>query len=657
MAIKKEWTVMFYFASDNPLASSIVSQLKALKQAGFHSQVNVIARFDPDIENTPAHIFDVNSVYKLRDETVRAEKLRARKLQPDNRQADAGCDGKGYCYGFGFDDRDADSNGAVSFPDAPFVRNLLEDKLWGRDRQEIIRDSLRREFEGSNVKFKPPVPSRGMSGEQSPKVALRAFLDFCRREYPAKHYMLFILGHGQVVGNDVFLFDEHAAEHSLSLAQLGEILTDFKEGLDKGDEFQLVSFHSCSMSGLEVAYELEGTANYMLASQSPAFVGSWTYLQILIRLFKDVEWWLNGEGEADGGAPDGERPTAEAVRRMLKKFWAYCFYNSYDFRLAGYSFDVSLCNLTRLHEAGDAISDAIGGLADALIDALPDPLAQERILLAHWDAQSFFDENYTDLYDFCLCLTNRCRSVIPASRDTQKKLDAMVDACNAVTRELSLGDDKLVVRSDFIGPTYQYSHGVSVFFPWSAPTNANFWPGEKDDKKQFGYAAYKFSQATKWNDFLIAYFEQTRRAPRGPEIRTVRPPHDPKRHAGNGAKKLARPDGRRLTGFELRDRLNRDLLDGIVPVPSNGNGQAVGGPAGVTLGKAGGIDPLGKAGGIDPLGPGKAGGIDPTGEDDGSVSIKNYPSVTRAPAGSKAASKKPAPARVSAGRGGGKGRR
>ena len=32
----KEWTLMFYFASDNPLAPSIVSQLKALKNAGFH---------------------------------------------------------------------------------------------------------------------------------------------------------------------------------------------------------------------------------------------------------------------------------------------------------------------------------------------------------------------------------------------------------------------------------------------------------------------------------------------------------------------------------------------------------------------------------------------------------------------------------------------
>jgi hypothetical protein len=43
----KEWTLMFYFASDNPLAPSIVSQLKSIKDAGFHPDANVIARFDP----------------------------------------------------------------------------------------------------------------------------------------------------------------------------------------------------------------------------------------------------------------------------------------------------------------------------------------------------------------------------------------------------------------------------------------------------------------------------------------------------------------------------------------------------------------------------------------------------------------------------------
>jgi len=56
---------MFYFASDNPLAPNIVPQLKAIKNAGFHRQVNVIAQFDPAAEGMPTQIFDVNLVNKL----------------------------------------------------------------------------------------------------------------------------------------------------------------------------------------------------------------------------------------------------------------------------------------------------------------------------------------------------------------------------------------------------------------------------------------------------------------------------------------------------------------------------------------------------------------------------------------------------------------
>ena len=61
----KEWTLMFYFASDNPLASTIVSQLKALKEAGYHPEANVIAQFDPHAVNTPVHVFDVHHVNKF----------------------------------------------------------------------------------------------------------------------------------------------------------------------------------------------------------------------------------------------------------------------------------------------------------------------------------------------------------------------------------------------------------------------------------------------------------------------------------------------------------------------------------------------------------------------------------------------------------------
>jgi len=554
MARTKKWTLMFYFASDNPLAPGIVSQLKSIKQAGFHPEANVIARFVPEAESAAAQIYDVNIFKKLR----------------------AG----GQCK-IGVTAND------------PYVPNLVSDRLWGEQGKELIRESLNKNgYAGKRINYDPPVPPPKMSREQNPEQALSNFLQFCRENYPARRYMLFILGHGLVVGNDVFLFDEHAKQHSLSLGALGRVLRRFKRGLvEQKAKFDLVSFHSCSMSGLEVAYELQGTADYMLASQGPAFVGSWPYRQILVRVFNDLV------------------RRRKKVKETLKKIFYYCLHNSYDFQLAGYSFDVSLCDLNKVREIEAPLQELSAALIKGLTDP-EDPLARERILLAHWDAQSFWEENYTDLYDFCFCLKRRCESVEPASEKTRATFEAMREACGEVIGALESGDDKLIIRSGFTGPAYQYSHGLSVFFPWCEPVNRRFWPRE--------YADYKFNE-TSWPKFLNQYFENTMRFSRGSE-----------RHPGER--------------LEPRTGLDEILLDAPIRV-SNGDGQLGAGGANEMLGKAGGNDPLGKAGGNDPMG--KAGGNDPAGDDCGCPSIKNYPPFTSAPGGRERGPGKPTPARVS----------
>jgi len=288
----REWTVMFYLASDNSLASTMVSQLKALKDAGFHPDVNVIAHFDPHVVDMPVHVFDINYLPKLE--------------APDKSM-------------IGFD------------RDDPFVRNLVLDKLWGEE-MEPIRKKVKECVEhncggngnGKALKYEPPKPPKSMSTEQSPKKALESFLTFCQKEYPARHYALIILGHGQVVGDDSFLRDDFAEPHSVLLKDLGEVISGFSDKVrEQGDpgELEMVGFHSCSMSGLEVAYELEHSTKYMLASQGPAYVGSWPYKQILIRLFKYLDQpWIartarNGNGNGNGnGNHEGHLKLFDEVR-------------------------------------------------------------------------------------------------------------------------------------------------------------------------------------------------------------------------------------------------------------------------------------------------------------------------------------------------------
>lgn len=528
----KEWTLMFYLASDNPLAPGVVSQLKAIKSAGYHPEANVVTQFDPFVEGTPTHIFDVNLMNKLKRPNV----------------ADVGFEGND-----------------------PFVRNLVEDKLW-REQRTRNGKSLKRELkrilkQNHEVRYEAPTPPENRTesrrgphdilDEPEPQESLRRFLSFCRNRYPAKHFALFILGHGVVVGNDVFLYDEHASEHSISLTELGEVLREFKMDIDEA-EFELVSFHSCSVSSVEVAFELQETANYMLASQGPAFVGSWPYRSILIRIFND----LIREG------------SNIKIERMFHRIFKLCFFNAVDFLLAGYSFQLTLLDLRNV----GTLFCPMAALVKTLLDGLKVDSTRDIILLSHLKSQSFFQEMYTDLYDFCFCINNKikevhckcpegtpCQCVLPDElRDLKEACDDVMcvlvkkfpkrpkdwpDPCREPNEEER--EDWLIVSAEFLGPSYQYSRGLSIYFPWTRP------PGDRRILSEYGH--YRFhlefepeptpgvhppvmqgmqaekAQRRSWLTFLIEYFGATLRETSSAECDPKRYlpapddcPHDPK---------------------------------------------------------------------------------------------------------------------------------
>ena len=524
----KEWTLMFYFASDNPLASTIVSQLKALKEAGYHPEANVIAQFDPHAVNTPVHVFDVHHVNKF--------------WYPGRSQV-----------GFGSDN--------------PFVRDLVLDRLWGEKDEDIRKMIARYVKQGmpADAKFDPPKPYPAMSGEQDPKDALTNFLNFCREAYPARHYLLFILGHGQVVGNDTLLYDAHANRHALTLTELGQVLRSFNADVQtdsKPGQVEMVALHSCSMSALEVAYELKGAANYMLASQGPMYVGNLPYKQILTRIFDDLkardEQGQNGKPSFGDSESEPSEPVTASLRRkvtnetvatlgryfggtphrnklisaivedlnqvrngdsdeifelgprsitaMLHQMFFDCLYNGYDFQLAGYPFDLCLTNLSKVGKT----KAPLDRLAESLIAGLEDkddPRPKQLILLAHLDAQSFYSEDYVDLYDFCYRLRKRCEE----RKDELKvrTINEIYLACDEMIDVLEKGIHKLINLSSFCGAAFQYSHGHSVYFPWTKPVDGKMWYEE--------YADYRLSRETKWRKFLAVYFEQTMRKTRAEE--------------------------------------------------------------------------------------------------------------------------------------------
>ena len=66
-----------------------------------------------------------------------------------------------------------------------------------------------------------------------------------------------------------------------------------------------------------------------------------------------------------------------------------------------------------------------------------------------------------------------------------------------------------IVCTDYVGPDVQYSHGLSIYFPWSEPLK------DENDHVIKNYEGYAFTKDLKrphaWVTFLDTYFEKTKR--------------------------------------------------------------------------------------------------------------------------------------------------
>jgi len=417
---------MIFFAGDPHLSPSMTSQLKAIKDAGFQQDTNVLVHFDPNEKGAGVCTFEINRKRKAEKATVIG------------------------------DGRD------------PFVRNLIEDCIEGAPKSATAVQ------------------------------ALQTFLDIGIRDFRARHYMIFLVGHGDIVGNDAFLPDDSGETTAITLKQLGEALSDFSRGVKiRGGVVDLLGLHSCSMSAIEVAYELKGAARYLMATEGMSFVSSWPYRQLLKKILNTVDKAREDKAPLD-------------IDQLIFSIQKLSLHNSTDFMSSGVSADLTLTSLDPQRING--LNAPLKDLIRVLKKGLDTTRGLEAILLAHLKSQSFWQENYTDLYDFCLCLERQADKCDPVGT-------SMVQACRAVRDKLEESNSHgFIIQSDFFGPLYQYSHGVSVYFPWSRPVQDN--PPIEADDILLRYKNYQFTTALgddSWLSFLETYFNKTRRLSRETE--------------------------------------------------------------------------------------------------------------------------------------------
>lgn len=310
------------------------------------------------------------------------------------------------------------------------------------------------------------------------------FITFCIKNYAADHYMVVLAGHGGGIERNFLLKDESSGG-SLTILKLKEVFKTIHErhkGKDgKGLVIDIVGMDVCLMSMAEICYELRRYVQILVGCESYSPAAGWPYRQIFDRLGNLANMTPQLPGRTRG--QDVQSKLATAIVEEFANFYA-------DYSLGGLSVDSSAMNLRNVGKLKNLVKE----LAEALSAELTNPATKDKfkdaIVLAHWEAQSYNGEMFADLYDFCDCLQQRYDTgqVAEASREVMEFIEP----------------PHFVLKSCYSGPAFQYSHGVSIYFPW-----AEVIP-------DYGNLSFAKDTGSGWGKFLEIYTTETRREPRPP---------------------------------------------------------------------------------------------------------------------------------------------
>jgi hypothetical protein len=311
----------------------------------------------------------------------------------------------------------------------------------------------------------------------------------------ANRYALVISGHSAGF-LDKGLFKDETAEKSMSMRYLYELfcrLTDKKEWLvdnaEKmnrefrssrepvlspeeyaqetavllGQRLSILGFDSCVMGMLEVAYQFSPFADTLIASEGIVPEAGWTYGKILGCLAQ------NNKLE---------------TKKVAEKFVTGFIESQDAYKIGGVSVDMAAWDFTpETKDDGhiwypgiDNLAEAIGYLATVLHECFRKKdliyRQMERIVLqVHWKCQSYMFDQNIDLGDFCELLMKECKSLVKDFKEALSENDVrflknVAEQCENVLEKLN----EFVIVSGYSGGKYQYSNGVSLFFPWTYET-------------------------------------------------------------------------------------------------------------------------------------------------------------------------------------------
>jgi hypothetical protein len=511
---KKGWNVMVYLAGDNNLSEEMVWALTEMARYSLDPlikrKVNVNARFDPRGAETRSYKFrdlpkkGAATSDPISEAEPTLDKFRVR-IEPDEKKKDLQA-----------------------------IKTIKKKQL-ERNAKSATEPELTYKFTTKIEELKTNPDGIGkLVTEKSADPAVVEF--FIKLSFdPHKNNLVVLSGHASGAAGE-FLQDTDPAS-SLSIPEFSELLARVVAA--KKQKIEILGMDTCVMSMIEVGYEVREFVKYLVGAEGFEQNIGWPYFRILNRL-------------RDSTIPE------IVSQEIVAEYVAY--YRDYE--IAGVSTDLAACDLSKF-KPEDRLITAIKALACELERGVSIPSVKGAILVAHWEAQSYLNDQYVDLYDFCNQLQLRCLIALSekgklGSRLKDQTNTVSVSLANEVGEELKKAPDKrtktvglkvsyvsqlkfdegdlgdlikccqgvkvaidgvivsrdqkggfkekadggVVLKSCYTGPAVQHSHGLSIYFPWSA---------ESKDKELKEYKKLQFARETGWAGFLEKYLDETRR--------------------------------------------------------------------------------------------------------------------------------------------------
>jgi hypothetical protein len=246
-----------------------------------------------------------------------------------------------------------------------------------------------------------------------------------------------------------------------------------------GKPLDLLGFDSCEMSKIEIGSEFAGLAKTLVASEGSVPNAGWNYAQILLGRLKGAE------------STDELKVAAGFVESFVKQ--------QNKFAIADLSVDMTAWDLSKLRP----LESAIGELATNLLAALDKRNRfvfhqMKRVLThVHWRSQTYSFEQNVDLGDLCDQLSSELE-LLKSEIDPSVfgRFQKVLNSCNKVRSALK----NVVLLCGFSGSDFQYSKGISIFFPWSW----DCYESTKEDYRKLHFIRRE-DTGEKWDDFLRCY--------------------------------------------------------------------------------------------------------------------------------------------------------